>query len=82
MLIHMTHKIHGAMHVYAEMDVVAAEKNGWVRTQAPAPVEAPAVETPQDDDKEALILKAEALGVRVDRRWSIARLKEEIASAE
>ena len=30
-MLYMTHPQHGAMHVYAEAEAVANEKNGWVR---------------------------------------------------
>lgn len=34
MMIYMVHPQHGAMHVYAETEALANEKNGWVRMEA------------------------------------------------
>lgn len=42
----------------------------------------PAGETSEADDKVALQAEAEALGVDVDKRWGIARLKSEIEAAK
>jgi len=42
----------------------------------------PASETAEADDKAALQVGAEALGVDVDKRWGIARLKSEIEAAK
>lgn len=32
-MIYMIHPEHGAMHVYAEAEALANEKNGWARTE-------------------------------------------------
>ena len=57
----------------AETAVVAAP-------EVPAP---PPAETRADDDgKAALVAEAEALGIDVDGRWSVRRLKLEIATAK
>lgn len=40
------------------------------------------IETPEDQDEKAeLVMEAEELGITVDKRWGINRLKEEIAKA-
>ena len=41
-MIYMTHPQHGAMHVYSEAEVVANEKNGWVREVKTEPAAQPA----------------------------------------
>ncbi len=43
---------------------------------------APAGEASEADDKAALQTEAEALGIDVDKRWGIARLKSEIEAAK
>lgn len=42
----------------------------------------PAGETGETDDKAALQAEAEALGIDVDKRWGVARLKSEIEAAK
>lgn len=44
MMLYMTHPQHGAMHVYAEAEAVANEKNGWVREVKTGPVVQPIAE--------------------------------------
>ena len=34
-MIYMTHPLHGAMHVYTDVEVALNEKNGWVRAEEP-----------------------------------------------
>lgn len=53
----------------------AARDEGFddVREQAGAPAEL---------DAEALMTEAEELGVKVDKRWSVKRLAEEVAKAK
>lgn len=57
----------------AETAVVAAPE-----VTAPPPAETRA----DDDGKAALVAEAEALGIDVDGRWSVRRLKLEIAAAK
>lgn len=49
--------------------------------ESEAPV-APTGEASEADDKAALQAEAEALGVDVDKRWGVARLKSEIEAAK
>lgn len=49
--------------------------------ESEAPV-APAGEAPEADDKAALQTEAESLGIDVDKRWGIVRLKSEIEAAK
>lgn len=64
-------------------DVPAGE--GWVDSPAkvgadlPAPAVAEPAPEPEDDARGGLIAEAEALGIRVDGRWSDKRLASEIA---
>lgn len=46
-----------------------------------APLPSPPAPQPTDDGLDALRAEAEAVGVRVDKRWGEARLRQEIASA-
>lgn len=55
----------------SEADVPEGE--GWV--DSPAKVAAPETEASEDDMREAL----KAAGVKVDGRWGVDRLKEELA---
>ena len=47
-------------------------------SQEATPVEDPGA----DDDMEALRSQAESLGIEVDRRWGVKRLRAEISRAE
>lgn len=69
-LIYMQHERHGNNIVYTEEDALSCEKLGWKRAEFPS------VRT--GDDKEALIKEAESLGIKVDKRWSISRIRKEI----
>lgn len=46
--------------------------------EPPAVEETPAIDVTDTDDKDALMAAATALGIKVDGRWSVARLKFEI----
>jgi hypothetical protein len=50
-------------------------------TVAASTFNAPVVETAADD-REALLARAEALGVDVDKRWGVARLRAALDAAE
>ncbi|WP_455154172.1 hypothetical protein [Cupriavidus campinensis] len=39
-------------------------------------------EQPEELDAEALMAEAEGLGIKVDKRWSVKRLSEEVAKAK
>lgn len=50
--------------------------DGWVMSPADLP-------TPEEaTDKEALFAKAAELDIKIDKRWSVKRLQDEIALAE
>ena len=50
-LIYMTNLRHGATHVYSEAEAVAAEANGWVRSEwPPKPKEMPKPEPVQEPE--------------------------------
>ena len=54
-------------------------------TPAPEPAKEPAAtedDEKEDDEKEALVVKAKALGIKVDARWGVSRLRQEILEAE
>ena len=89
MQIYMTNPMHGAMHVYSESEALANEKNGWVRAQWPPPPKvvvsaepAPEVVESIQTDIEALRIEARTLGIKVDGRWSVIRLQDEIENAK
>ena len=65
----------GAVHGEIFEDA-AAVPHGWADSPALVTV-APAAA----DDKDALIARAEALGLGVDRRWGKARIRAKIAEA-
>lgn len=48
----------------------------------PEPEPEPQAEEEPEDEKAALVAEAEALGIDVDGRWGVARLKAEIAKAK
>lgn len=56
-------------------DIDAAIAEGW--KESPADVVAQEV-----DEKSALIAEAEALGIDVDKRWGVQKLKDVIAAAK
>lgn len=66
-------------YVIAMCDVLPAAAD-----DAPAPVETPAdvpsMQAAPTDDRNALVTQATGLGIKVDGRWSLARLKAEIAA--
>ena len=38
--------------------------------------------SPEPDEKDALLVEAEALGIETDKRWGVTRLKAEIEKAK
>lgn len=50
--------------------------------QAPAAPVDPAPEPPQEDDRAQLLAEARRLGLDVDGRWGVVRLRDAIARAE
>jgi hypothetical protein len=75
----VTAEIASHPYVIAMCDVLPAAAD-----DAPAPVETPADVPPMQaaptDDRNALATQATGLGIKVDGRWSLARLKAEIAA--
>jgi len=63
---------------------VAAEAVSVEIPDSPAAVEAVEVPNadPPADDRDALLAQAAALGIKTDGRWSVNRLKSEIAAAQ
>lgn len=83
-MIRMKHPEHG-FHMALGIEVADMKKHGWTEDMpdvAPDPKKAP---VPVDDDEDAvrnaLIARAGMLGVKVDKRWSDARLVAEIEKA-
>lgn len=72
--IYMTHPAHGAMFVASNYEAEIHEKHGWVRGEWKKKEALKA----DIDDLESLRLKAQELGVDVDRRWGEGRLIKEI----
>ena len=82
------HLLHGIRCDYnivpdTAQDIAAAESDGWRRSPAealeaskPKPVAEPIL--PRRTEREELEILAESLGIKVDGRWSIARLRTEI----
>ena len=88
MLIWMRHPQHGRMDVYSQGDVELAITRGWYVEEAPAVVvqaeavpepepEAPAA-TPEDIERAQLYALADDLGIRIDRRWGLERLRKTV----
>lgn len=66
----------------AETAILPPPAETAVVPQAETAVVPPAETRADDDDKAALVTEAEALGIDVDGRWSVRRLKLEIANAK
>ena len=88
MLIWMRHPNHGRMDVYSQGEVDLAITRGWyVETAEPvtatavaateAPVDDPAP-IPEDIERAQLYALADDLGIRVDRRWGLERLRKTV----
>lgn len=76
----MKHPTHGFHHAYGTHEEEAMRKNGWV-DDAPAEVVSEEPEPESTPDRVALLATAAELGMKVDGRWSMARLAEELAKA-
>lgn len=80
----MKHPDHGFHHAYNMLEEETMRKNGWV-DDVPAPAPAPAADDgPGPEaapDRAAMLADAGARGIKIDRRWSDARLAEELAQA-
>lgn len=61
-------------------DIAAAESEGWYLspTAAKEAENLPSATGQRELDRDELIAFAEGLGIKVDKRWSVARLKQEI----
>jgi hypothetical protein len=82
-MIRMKHPRHGFHHAYNLLEEEAMRKAGWVEDVAePAREVEPEADEPEvTPDRAAMLADAEARGIKVDRRWSTARLAEELAKA-
>lgn len=59
-----------------EQELAAALADGWADTPAVFPE---VKKSPDQDDKDELVHQAKLLGMKVDARWSHARLRKEIS---
>ncbi len=73
----MMHPMHGFHIVYDGNTEATMRLNGWVDEV----VSSPETVTSSAGTREDLELAAEEKGVRIDKRWSNARLAEEIEKA-
>jgi hypothetical protein len=71
----MRHPLHGFHHCYNGNEEASMRANGWVDDAPDDDVEI------VDSSRESLIASAQAAGVKVDKRWSDARLAAEIEKA-
>lgn len=78
----MKHPDHGFHHAYNLLEEEALRKNGWV-DDAPAVIAEAVLEADPEStpDRVTLLETAAALGVKIDGRWSAARIAEEVAKA-
>lgn len=78
------HKTKGEQIFDAE-DMEQAEKDGWSNTPFKHPNnpdhQAPVDASENNSETDALKLEAERIGLKVDKRWSNKRLREEIVKA-
>lgn len=67
--------------IVRDVEIEANLADGWVKTLAELSEPAKPDTVPETVTREEMEKQAEALGVKVDRRWSDKRLIEEIAKA-
>jgi predicted trehalose synthase len=78
------HEIHGSNFDYIivdESDIEQAIKDGWFMTTDEAKDNFAEVSDSTDTSKEEMIQKAESLGIKVDKRWSVETLLDKIKQA-
>jgi UDP-3-O-[3-hydroxymyristoyl] glucosamine N-acyltransferase len=78
------HEIHGSNFAYIivdESDIEQAIKDGWFLTTDEAKASFSEVLDSVDATKEEMIQKAESLGIKVDKRWSVETLLDKINQA-
>jgi hypothetical protein len=78
------HEIHGSNFDYIivdESDIEQAIKDGWFLTTEEAKSSFSEVSDSTDATKEEMIQKAESLGIKVDKRWSVETLLDKIKQA-
>ena len=78
------HEIHGSNFDYIivdESDIEQAIKDGWFLTTDEAKASFSEVLDSVDATKEEMIQKAESLGIKVDKRWSVETLLDKINQA-
>lgn len=78
----MKHPDHGFHHAYNLLEEEALRKNGWVDdVPVVVPEAVPEADPESTPDRVTLLETAAALGVKIDGRWSAARIAEEVAKA-
>jgi hypothetical protein len=82
-MIRMKHPNHGFHHAYNLLEEETMRKAGWVDDVPDVPSGEPEsdVEPEVTPDRAVLLETAESIGLKIDRRWSTARLAEELAKA-
>ena len=79
------HEIHCSTFdfiIVDECEIAQAIKDGWHLTTDEAKNVVSEVSDYTDDTKEAMTQKAEALGIKVDKRWSLETLLEKIKQVD
>lgn len=79
------HEIHGSTFdfiIVDECEIAQAIKEGWHLTTDKAKSGVSEVSEDTDTKKEALTQKAESLGIKVDKRWSLETLLEKIKQVD
>lgn len=79
------HKLHGIMCDYCTVPdtaqaIAEAARDGWHRS--PAEAQAASDTAVREPTRDELIALAESLGIKVDGRWSVARIRQEIDRAD
>jgi hypothetical protein len=79
-MIFMTHEKHGGTHTYTEAEAVSLEKNGWKRDtfEAWGKRTKPGESDHLTETRDEVIKAAEKLGIEIDKRWNIGKLKAAI----
>lgn len=77
----MKHPNHGFHHAYNLLEEETMRKAGWVDDTPDVSAIEPESEPEVTPDRAALLETADSIGLKIDRRWSTARLAEELAKA-
>lgn len=77
----MKHDIHGFMNVVNDAEVKSAIEKGWSLCDVVTPVieikNSASVDT-ESDEKKTLIAIAKDAGIKIDKRWSAEKIREEL----